>query len=93
MGEVQPVKDALRRRGYTVAGLARRLGIPQQHLGRVLNGDVTPSHEVRVALCSLLDQPVTNLFTARALTTAYRGGPGRPALRSGREARDPARSS
>jgi transcriptional regulator with XRE-family HTH domain len=76
----QPAKQLLREQGYSVTGVARRLRLSRDHLGRVLNGDVRPSHEVRVELCQLLDRPVTQLFTCDALSDLYRTGPGRPAV-------------
>ncbi len=75
---VQPALALVRERGHTVAGLARRLRVERLHLSRVLNGRVTPSHEVRVGLSLLLDRPVTTLFTPDALLSSYHGGAARP---------------
>lgn len=82
--DVQPAKRLLYERGYTVAGIARRLRLSRRHVADVLNGEVRPSHEVRVGLCNLLDRPVTELFTCGALAGLYRAGPGRRALPTAR---------
>lgn len=77
--DVQPARGLLRDRGYSIVGVARRFRLNQRHLREVLLGNVRPSHEVRVALCGLLGEPVTALFTCDALSDLYRTGRGRPA--------------
>lgn len=66
------VKQMLRARGYSVAGVARRYGIKVDQLNNVLNDKILPPHEVRVALSDALGMPVTEVFPEDVLARVYR---------------------
>jgi transcriptional regulator with XRE-family HTH domain len=71
MSQPQPVKAQLQAQGYSTAKLARRFHVNAKHLERILNGKPTPAPETRIALCEVLDAPITSLFTADVLSAAY----------------------
>jgi transcriptional regulator with XRE-family HTH domain len=63
MPHPHPAAAVLRQRRISNRQVARDLGLKSaHHLGRVLNGHVSPSPKLRRALAGYLDLPVQALF-------------------------------
>lgn len=60
----QPVKAVIAMRRRTLTSLAAELGVSHHHLGRVVNGYVSPSDRIRQGLAEALNAPQELLFRA-----------------------------
>lgn len=63
----QPVHWILYRQHWTIRRAAKEMGVPEQHLGRAVRGQIRPDDVVRAELPKLLNCPLEDLFTAESL--------------------------
>jgi transcriptional regulator with XRE-family HTH domain len=68
----QPARVEMLAQRWSVALMAREIGVPPSHLRNVLDGVVRPSLRVRTRLPKELGKPLADLFTADVLAAPYR---------------------
>jgi len=77
---IQPIRDVVWRKGYTIAEFADLSGIePRSHVNGAVRGYVPPSEELRAFAPRFLGVPLEDLFTAESLSQVCRPLP--PSLR------------
>ena len=59
---VQPIKAHIAMRRYPLRGLAAIVGVSEDHLTRVVNGERPGSPELRGRLAAVIGEPVEALF-------------------------------
>lgn len=78
---VQPAREELALRRWTVTDTALKLGESRGHLNNTLLGYIAPCQRLRSTLPELLGVPIEKLFTPEALAVTY--GHGKRGVRPG----------
>ena len=67
----QPARVLLRKRGYSLKGLAEEIGVPEGHFRKVINGHTRPRPEILAELPRIVGIPATRLFSELMLAKDY----------------------
>ena len=67
----QPARLLLRRRGYSLKGLAEEIGVPESHFRKAVGGYIRPRPEIVARLPRIVGIPIDRLFDERVLARPF----------------------